>query len=187
MHPSILRTAAALASAFLLTGTTPALAQTEGSPVILSEHSQADMFTLVYEYAFGSPHSSKERTCTAVGPTDAIGNLPADVLAEMNARIPADGADWLGFVDFNPCFEIEQNKGILNGEKATFTRMIDTGPPDIDTGHDDVHMFKLRRYCGNGCGSYDWMTVYVEPEGYVLIWGYPRMGAGGELIYETVE
>jgi hypothetical protein len=160
-------------------------AQTEDSPVILSEHSQADMFALVYEYAFGSPHSSKEMTCTAVGPTDAIGNLPADVVAELNARIPPDGADWLGFVDFSPCFEIEKNNGVLNGEKRTFTRMIDTGPPDIDTGHSDVHMFNLRRYCGEGCGSFDWMTVYVEPEGYVLIWGYPRLGAGGEITYEA--
>ena len=187
MYRSTLRATAAIATAFLFSGASPVLAQTEDSPVILSEHSQADMFTLVYEYAFGSPHSSKERTCTAVGPTDAIGNLPAHVIDEMNERIPPDGADWLGFVDFNPCFEIEQNKGVLNGEKATFTRMIDTGPPDIDTGHHDVHMFNLRRYCGNGCGSFDWMTVYVEPEGYVLIWGYPRHGAGGELVYETVE
>ncbi len=133
----------------------------------------------------GSAHSSKKMTCTAVGPTDATGNLPADVIAEMNARIPPDGADWLGFVDFSPCFEIEKYKGYIDGEKRTFTRLIDTGPPDIDIGHDNVHMFKLRRYCGGSCGSSDWMTVYAEPEGYVHIWGYPHLGAGGEITYEA--
>ena len=31
------------------------------------------------------------------------------------------------------------------------------------------------------------MTVYVEPEGYVLIWGYPSKGSNGDIYYAAVE
>ncbi len=44
-------------------------------------------------------------TATA-GPTDALGNLPTAALDE--------GADWAGFVPFNPCAEIEANQGKLD-------------------------------------------------------------------------
>ncbi len=164
----------------------PAAAQTEDSPIIESLHGQAIMFVLVYEYAFGGPSTSKEMTCTAVGPTDAIGNLAPEVLAEMNAAVPPEG-EWQGFVPFGDCFTIENNKGKLDGVRVNFTRLIDTGPPSTDTGHPAVHMFDLKRFCGVGCGSHDWMTVYEEPEGYVLIWGYPRRNGDGDLYYEAEE
>ncbi|MBN34495.1 MAG: hypothetical protein CMM46_06900 [Rhodospirillaceae bacterium] len=52
-------------------------------------------------------------TATA-GPTDALGNLPTAVLDELNALVPDEGADWAGFVPFNPCAEIEANQGKLD-------------------------------------------------------------------------
>jgi len=121
-------------------------------------------------------------------PTDALGNLKPEVLAELNALVPDEGADWAGFVPFNTCAQIEADNGYLDGVRTGFTSMIDTGPPEIDTGHDDaVHLFYLKRYCGPYCGGHDWMTVYKVPDGYVLIWGIPRYDPDGDLYYEAVQ
>ena len=161
---------------------------TADSPVIDSGHSQAELFELVYIYAFGGPFSSRAMTCAAIGPTDAIGNLDAAVVDELNTMVPAEGADWEGFVPFNRCAEIEANQGKIDGVRVGFTSMINTGAPEIDTGHDDlVHMFLLKRYCGPGCGGHDWMTVYKVRDGYVLISGTPRFDPSGDLYYEAVD
>lgn len=141
-----------------------------------------ELFSVVYDYAFGSPETSLGLTCA--GTSGDAGPLDETERARLNARYGAPTATWQGFVPLATC---EQLRREANEDGPAFTELVNNGTPAAFAGHTNVHLFTMTRFCGTGCGSVDHMTVLEEPTGYRPIWGVPRIDASGIVVFDNIE
>ncbi len=140
------------------------------------------LFSVVYDYAFGSPATSLGLTCA--GSSGDADPLDEKERTELNARYGGPSANWQGFVPLSVC---EQLRHEATEDGPAFTELVNTGTPAAFAGRDNVHLFTMTRFCGIGCGSIDHMTVLEEAGRYRPIWGVPRIDASGIIVFDNIE
>ncbi len=164
----------------------PVVAQAAGGMEDDDDDHQAfndvELFSVVYDYAFGSPATSLGLTCA--GTSGNADPLDETERARLNARYGAPTANWQGFVPLSVCQQLRHE---ATEDGPAYTELVNTGTPAAFAGHDNVHLFTMTRFCGIGCGSIDHMTVLEEAGRYRPIWGIPRIDASGIIVFDNIE